>query len=108
MSICVVFSKVFYIRVSLCAFVMYACEDTLTLKFGGVMFPNPYVYICMHVFMIVWCEALLSNIFVWIWKPNEDKMSVIQYLWECQVEIAIDESEILSWHLDFGWIVWDC
>ena len=23
-------------------------------------------------------------------KPNEDKMSVIQYLWECQVEIVVD------------------
>ena len=38
----------------------------------------------------VFCEALLSNICVWIWKPNEDKLSVIQYLWECQVEIVID------------------
>ena len=32
------------------------------------------------VFMFVLCETMLSNICVWIRKPNEDKMSVIQYL----------------------------
>ena len=56
------------------------------LSLGGLCF---FVF-WMCVFMFVLCEALLSNICVWIWKPNEDKLSVIQYLWESQVEIVID------------------
>ena len=94
--------------VNLCAFVMFACEDTTILHFGGVVFLNAYIHVFMYVFMSVLCEALLSVIFVWIWKPNEDKLSAVQYLRECQVEIVIDKSEIMSRHLDFGWIVWDC
>jgi len=56
-----IFSKVFHILVNLCAFVMYACEDTTSLKFGGVIFEC----MCfMYMFMFVWCEAL-SLVFVY-------------------------------------------
>ena len=55
-SICVVFSNVFHVLGKLCDFVVYACEDTALLKFRG--------------FVFVLCESLLSNICVWIWKPN--------------------------------------
>ena len=57
---CVVFSKFFHILTGSCAFVMYACEDTTTLKFGGVVFPNACVYVC-----VVCCVKLCYLIFVY-------------------------------------------
>ena len=63
-SICVVFSTVFPVLVKLCDFVMFACEDTAPLKFGGVVFLSAGVYAC--IVCCVFCEALLSNICVWI------------------------------------------
>ena len=60
--ICVVFSHVFHVIVNLRAFAMYACEDTSTLKFGGVVFPNAcvYVYVCVVccVLCVVWSSVI--------------------------------------------------
>ena len=95
------------------------CKTFLSFSFNFLIYSAcPFIY-CMHVwfmwfcFVCLWrhsttqvwggcvsecmclclccvlCEALLSNICVWIWKPNEDKLSVIQYLWECLIGIII-------------------
>ena len=57
---------------------------------GGLCYYIVSSWVHCICFCCVLCKALLSNICLWIWKPNEDKLSVIQYLWECQVEIVID------------------
>ena len=55
-----VFSNVVYVLVKLCDFVVYACEDTPLLKFGGVVFLSACVYVC-----VVCCVKLCYLIFVY-------------------------------------------
>ena len=59
-SICVVFSNIFHVLVKLSDFVVYACEDTSPLKFGGVVFLSTCVYAC-----VVCCIKLCYLIFVY-------------------------------------------
>ena len=70
---------------SFCGFILCTCEDTTQLKFGGVVCVSKCMCLCLC------CVKLCYLIFVYGFeKPNEDKLSVIQYLWECQVWIVID------------------
>ena len=80
-----------YACVSECVFIFCACEDTTPFKFGGVVLSYSVLWSALHV---LWCcllsEAMLSTACVWIWKSNEDKLSVTQYVWECPIGIVID------------------
>ena len=55
-----VFSTVFHVLVKLCDFVVYACEDTTSFKFGGIVFLNACVYVC-----VVCCVNICYLIFVY-------------------------------------------
>ena len=61
LSICVVFSKVFYILDSLCAFIMYTYEDTSSLKFGGVVSEC----MCLCMCLCLCCVKLSYLLFVY-------------------------------------------
>ena len=59
-------------------FILCVCEDTTLIKFGGCAMVE-CVCKCMYLCCVL-CVALLSTIYVRIEKPNENKLSVIQYL----------------------------
>ena len=68
--ICVVFSKVFHILVNLCAFVQYACEDTASLKFGGLLLIACDLYMCLCLCGVKLCYLLFVYGFEYLMKIN--------------------------------------
>ena len=80
-----------YACVSECVCIFCSCADTIPFKFRGVVLSYSVLWNALHV---LWCcllsEALLSTTCIWIWKPNEEKLNVTQYVWECPVGTVID------------------